>query len=735
MRLPMSVASAHLSTPSLEAECPGPVHGGTSMKRMRLIPLVALVAGACGDPGGPSPAATLSLEPRQVEAGALDQEITFTVRALDARGNEVELPGTPSLEIVIQTRVLDELPVVEDSTQRTLTVVTRGPGTAMVKAHLEGLESEAATIVVRPETPIMVGRVGDDTVSPGSEVTLRGSGLDRVPSGGLTLDGRSVTIVAADSTLLRFLVPEDSVADCVGGGLAVPGGDGVTVVGDVSIRVLRPDEIALSPGQWQVLGDAPGQCLRLPPATGSEYTLLMIDARGLLGALTGPEDALLPSTTFDVALEDRTTISNGEGSPRRASVIRTYGTVPEGDGMSASPARAGPPPADYYRYRETPWHVGDRVTVDRPLEGGEYEPATIVRVYDDRFVVAVLDRDAEYKVAERLDTLDLTMQKLIETALPLYRTTFGDAYPVTSAGSGQLLIIVSEYGLTGGITTCTSPDSPVRVPSSCVLKLSPGIAFNREYDLFLFPDLVGHELAHAWQSVYLDRVCVETGKCGGGGADRWAIEGGALFMAEEAQRIGKGRSFTQNSSWLDYSGDYPLLVGHSSIDSWAFGRGYGSSEWFFRDLVWRLTQAGVPYETAMAAVNRGTEEGWNGYYFYGGSPTEPPLVGRREGLKGRISELLGHDWDPLDALLRAAISLAVDDLTANPELQNPSILRAWERMPPSATFRTGEGTRVVGSPEGWNFAYFRIEESGRGGSLRMLTSPDNGVYWVLARTK
>jgi hypothetical protein len=53
----------------------------------------------------------------------------------------------------------------------------------------------------------------------------------------------------------------------------------------------------------------------------------------------------------------------------------------------------------------------------------------------------------------------------------------------------------------------------------------------------------------------------------------------------------------------------------------------------------------------------------------------------------------------------------------------------------SATLKTGEGTRVLGTPEGWNFAYFRIQESGRGGSLRIRTSPDNGVYWVVARTK
>lgn len=704
------------------------------MTRMRLISLVTLVAAACADPGGPSAATTLSLEPRQVEAVELGKEITFTVRALDDQGNAVELPGTPSLETVIQTRLLDELPVVEDSTNDGLTVVTRGPGTAMVKARVDGLESEAATVVVRPETPIVVGRVGDDAVPPGSEVTLRGSGLDRVPPGGLTLDGRSVEIASADSTLLRFLVPADSVADCAGAGLAVAGGDGVTVIGDVSIRVLRPDEVVLSPGQWQVLGDAPSQCLRLPPATGNEYTLLMIDVRGLVGALTGPEDRLLPSTTFDVALEDRTTVSDVEGSPR-AGAVRPYGADAEGDGGSASPARAGPPPEDYYRYRQEPWRVGDHLTVDRPLEGSEYEAATIVRVYDDRFVVAVLDRDAEYRVAERLDTLDLTMRKLEATAIPLYRTTFGDAYPVTTAGSGQLLIIVSEYGLTGGITTCGSARSPDQLPSSCVVKLSPAIAFNQEDDLSLYPDLVGHELAHAWQSVYLDLVCVETGKCGNGGADRWAIEGGAVFMAEEALRIAKGSSFPQNSSWQDYSGNYPLLVGHTSIDSWAFGRGYGSSEWFFRDVVWRLTQAGVPYEAATAAVNRGAEEGWNGYYTYGGSPTEPGLVGQRKGLTRRIRELLGHDWNPLDALLRAAISLTVDDLTSNAELQNPSILRAWERMPASATLKTGEGTRIVGSPEGWNFAYFRIRETGRGGSLRMRSSPENGVYWVVARTK
>ncbi len=87
---------------------------------------------------------------------------------------------------------------------------------------------------------------------------------------------------------------------------------------------------------------------------------------------------------------------------------------------------------------------------------------------------------------------------------------------------------------------------------------------------------------------------------------------------------------------------------------------------------------GSSYADAMAAMNRGAEEGWNGYYEYGGSPTEPPNVGRRLGLSRRMSMLLGTEWHPLEQLLRAAISLAVDDLSSNPELQNPSIFEAWE---------------------------------------------------------
>lgn len=97
--------------------------------------------------------------------------------------------------------------------------------------------------------------------------------------------------------------------------------------------------------------------------------------------------------------------------------------------------------------------------------------------------------------------------------------------------------------------------------------------------------------------------------------------------------------------------------------------------------------------------------------------------------------LLGTDWTPLNALLEGAMALAVDDLTSTPELQNPSIFEAWNLLPPAATLRTGKGATFAGQARGVNFGYFRVEETGRGGSYRVRTSQESGVYWVVARTR
>ena len=202
--------------------------------------------------------------------------------------------------------------------------------------------------------------------------------------------------------------------------------------------------------------------------------------------------------------------------------------------------------------------MGDRLTVDKPLAGGEFVPATIVRNYRDRFVVAVLDQDEEYRVADRLDSMDVAMDVVFDYGIPLRRSALGDEYPVTTPGSGQLLVIVSDYDLIGAIMTCSGANSPDRFPGNCVMKLSPGITVGEvDEQLFIRPDLLTHELAHAWQSLHLDLACRDEGACGGAGADRWASEGGADFLAIEAMRQRQGSAFDQNSSWQTTPGILP----------------------------------------------------------------------------------------------------------------------------------------------------------------------------------
>jgi hypothetical protein len=117
---------------------------------------------------------------------------------------------------------------------------------------------------------------------------------------------------------------------------------------------------------------------------------------------------------------------------------------------------------------------------------------------------------------------------------------------------------------------------------------------------------------------------------------------------------------------------------------------------------------------------------------------------------------LDAGWDPADALLRWTLSQAVDDLTANPDLQNHAFRRVSTAGPAMgwlapAQLRTGDRAVRVdpGSPATvagnaatltWRYGspnYFLVDDRGLGGAYRLSATAGGsalpGVAWMVVR--
>lgn len=223
--------------------------------------------------------------------------------------------------------------------------------------------------------------------------------------------------------------------------------------------------------------------------------------------------------------------------------------------------------------------------------------------------------------------------------------------------------------------------------------------------------------------------CIEVGDCGYDAWDHtWAVEGGADLLAQHMMRIQAG---------LSMSGNYPLdntlnalgpLVYYGEIDGphYAFSFGYGTASWVLLDLVRRSVDAGATFEDAIGAVARGAFEGW---YGHGRDGVERP------GLDARMHAMLGADWEPLDAVMLALLSIGADDRIVDPVLKVPFLFEAWRYIQPGGVFRLGAGHAVDLAVVGIGFAHYRLhDDDGLGGTLRAST-PTTAMEWAVVRVR
>lgn len=491
--------------------------------------------------------------------------------------------------------------------------------------------------------------------------------------------------------------------------------------------------VDLQPGQTTTLTAAQAECFSLAAHASARYVLAGFDARSIDAAAGGgPEQAAAGDPTYVL----------GDGSGASPTIIASPQRAPDaaagaGDVVPRRDAASSPDAADPF-LRAAPWTDGERFTVRR-VDNGQPATARVVRIYNGRYVFAVLDDDRTSHTDHFVSDTQDGMEFMLRQGVPLLDRVFGERRPSTSAGSGQLLILYGAWnpdqGLGSAVTDAARDGSGVSTYLWLNLNARPGVrdAFN----MFDVPSMrlkvLAHEMTHAWQM----RYAYETQPAGPrtvAFGPAWAIEGTADLLAMDVVRRSLGISLTGNWDWQAHLKSANTAITYALEPADTRGRlaqGYFDAASFLRDVQVRLARAGSAEDDALATVARGALEGWFGMDAAGV---------RRQGLAARVRAVLGAQWDPSSAVLLWTATQAADDQAQSPELNNPVYARAadpdgdYAWKPAVADVQAGRAFayQLTGAP-GSSF-FVRLKDDGRGGTISARSSTA-ATRWMVARTK
>ncbi|HEX2079458.1 MAG TPA: hypothetical protein VHG08_17155 [Longimicrobium sp.] len=476
--------------------------------------------------------------------------------------------------------------------------------------------------------------------------------------------------------------------------------------------------VRLEPGDAVEVATDAGCELR--PQDGAEYALAYYDARFATAAQNAPEPYSAPDERFAIILRE------GDGQAGASSSPRLQGSPaaepPHDFQWSFAP---GPPRATLWPAGgDRAWSPGDLLRLeDTPCTASCAPPvgARVARVMDGWLVLALDEASLGAEAARVAALFDEAAPLLRQHAIPLLTAVLSAERPVTTTGSGQLVVLF-QGDVTQGGGVAFSQVGPGRSARHWIrLELAPGL------DAVRMLSLLAHEITHTFQYEFVARSAPAEGAVGATGAARWGIEGGATLIESETVLRAAGLGITDNLDFraqptsplqrhaLSYASGGPLVVG------------YEPAAEFLRDLVVRRMAAGETAEQAYREVARGAAEGW-----YGVAVENT----RRPGLVSRMRARMAG-WDPVDAVLTWALSAAADDRLEDPAYQN----RTWLRLRDPGTNASGWGPdRVIdggsGATETWSRlvgvgGYLLMRDTGRGISFRV-TAPAS-VRWRLLR--
>ncbi|MEW5928121.1 MAG: hypothetical protein AB1941_11600 [Gemmatimonadota bacterium] len=670
-------------------------------------------------------AAACGTAPTAPEAGRSPAGASVTL----VRVGDTAAVAGGALALASESRWLDELPVLDPEALAAGRVRAAAPGTAEVRTGA----GEVLTVRVAPARPLVLAA----SVAPGDgtdTLLLRGFRLREL--GAVRVGGEPARVLGGDSATLRLAVAPPADAGCATGGVRqAVDAEGADVAPGLAVARPRRGDLRLAVGQAVRLSAEAAACLRFAPAPGARYALAFLDTRKLRDAEGGFEGYAPSPLAYTVTVAEA-----GSAAPAAPAALRTPAS-PALDRAAAADADAGAP-ASLVR-RAAPWREGERFAVG-DVPGGGSATARVVRVYGGHLVLALAEgEEPAGGAAAWLARADSAFARAEERAYPLLRAALTPTLPATSAGSGQLLVLARRgSGALLGASVTHTVDG--RKHSYALLNTA------WETTAAGLLKTLAHELAHAWQEQYAWETR-PAGTAASGATTAWAAEGNAELLASVAAARVEGIGLTGNWDWAAGLGDgrraaYALLAANARGE---FTQGYESGASFQMDLAIRMVRAGSSEDEALAAVSRGALDGWHGWDAHGA---------RRPGLTARMRSALDAAWDPADALLRWTLSQAVDDLTANPDLQNHAFRRvstagqgpAMGWLAP-ALLRTGDRAVRVdpGSPATvsgnaavltWRYGspnYFLVDDRGLGGAYRLSSTaggaPLPGVAWMVVR--
>ena len=457
--------------------------------------------------------------------------------------------------------------------------------------------------------------------------------------------------------------------------------------------------------------------------TGAEYVVAVADTRAARKARTEPEG-------YGAAFEPYT-VAVGTGTEVPKPVPGAQGAL--ASAASAQPhlvplAATAPRPDHVASSRETPWTLGESFAL---YDANVQAPRTarVLRIYDGHFVVAWLEGDNTALLPLFLAQLDSAWEAVGRHGLPLMRSAYSQTLPHTSPGSGQYLVVLRAEGR-GGALGWTIPDRFYGAPRywTDIKVLNHGSALR-------LAELVSHELAHAFQAMYMDRTRPAGAAESAAGATFWGVEGGADLVSFETVRRAAGVPLAANFDALAASAGTPA---ERRLGQWGqpgmgiLSDGYANSAGFLRILAAQRVAAGEPVDQAVGEVLRGASDGWYGFDSYGS---------RRTGLAERMRARLGAEWSPEEALLDWALAHGADDRTSNARFQDPtfrrvsglppSIFGAWR---PMTTLSGNTSTYSTAAPRGYGSSHYLFLQ-GSGEILFSAASDVPGLRWKIVRVE
>jgi hypothetical protein len=627
-----------------------------------------------------------------------------------------------SYAVAAESRFLHDLPVLSVEALAAGRLVAGAPGRVTLNVSAFNNPHIPLVVIVEPSAPLVMSH----SIEGDGRIRMRGFRLNSIPSSSMTVGGEAVAIVQADSANLTVEVPAFNSTACAGASRTELHFEGAVVASPIHVTRQRQGELHLSPGQDVRLTAEQVSCLRLPAVAGSQYAIAFFDPRLMDAARTGPEGPRSGEVEYTVRDWSAGTASHAiarAAAPLRAQHLRS--TSAHESAASFQQASSSCPPSQLY-CRAVPWTEGERFQT-RHADTGETVWAVVHKIYDGRWVFSYYEDDRPVGLEAGLAQVDSAMGYMVREGFSLIRGVFGHD-PVTSPGSGQFMFtLLDSPSSNGGGNLWRTNSAWSGVRNMTFLNLGP----NGWSSYIRALQLLAHEATHAYQAEYLYRsssasdrhLLLQT---------RWSGEGGADIVAYEVVRRALDITLTANFDWVASTGTDGSVYGAlASSARGGLADGYIQTAAFLHDILVQQVQRGASEHDALRAVALGASEGWFGY---------DPKGWKRTGLTERVRRSLGSSWDPVDAAIRYAVRVVLDEAPVGPESQIPAFRNAQGvyghagGFRPRAAIAGGQGGTTVVSQSHGGVGYVLLDDDGIGGSYS-LSASEPGAVWSLTRIR